>query len=83
MLHSGPAIRKTFTGSYGPVIEAYCTLPAELAGKGTCRQENVAYSSSLLGKKLNGPIRTVYVTSPADGVSDASKWVTEVQALVS
>lgn len=32
----GPAMRRTFNGSYGPVIEAYCTLPGELAAKGAC-----------------------------------------------
>lgn len=78
-------MRRTFHGTYGPVIEAYCTLPGELAAKGAAPKSQP--NSRLLtphhaGKKLAGPIRTIYVTSPADGVSDAAKWVTEVQALV-
>lgn len=33
------------------------------------------------GKALDGPVRTVYLVSPAD-TKDESKWTTEVLALV-
>jgi len=62
-----PALVKKFVGSYGPVVAAYYSLPAD---------------AEAVGKKLAYPIRTYYLLSPVNGSMDEAKWETEVQAPV-